>query len=234
MRIGFGGSALAGFALPEAAASVRLLLPTPGSNELVMPAWNGNEFLLADGSRPAIRTLTPRRFDETALELDVEVVLHGSGIASEWAERAQPGDTVAISGPGRGYTVDASAPAFVLAGDETAMPAIAQLLETVPARAPIEVHIELAASNARIPLPEHPGATVSWHDATTGDPPGEALVNAIRRAAIPEDARVWAAGEAAAMQRIRRHLFDERGIARAQTTIRGYWKVGRGGDTDED
>jgi NADPH-dependent ferric siderophore reductase len=233
MRIRLGGSALAGFALPEPAASVRLLLPSPGSNELVMPAWNGNEFLLADGTRPAIRTLTPRRFDDASLELDVEIVLHGTGIASEWAAHAQPADIVAISGPGRGYTIDASASAFVLAGDETAVPAIAQLLETISAGATIEVHIEIAATDARIALPEHRGATVVWHDATTGDPPGGALVNAIRSAVIPDGARVWAAGEAAAMQRIRRHLFDERGIARAHTTIRGYWKVGRGGDVDE-
>ena len=41
-----------------------------------MPAWNGNEFLLPDGSRPAIRTLTPLRIDTDGLELDVEVVLH--------------------------------------------------------------------------------------------------------------------------------------------------------------
>ena len=91
MRLVLGGSALSGFALPEPAASVRLLLPAPGSNELVMPMWNGNEFLLADGSRPAIRTLTPRRFDENELELDVEVVLHGTGIASQWAERGTTG-----------------------------------------------------------------------------------------------------------------------------------------------
>jgi NADPH-dependent ferric siderophore reductase len=234
IRIGLGGPALAGFALSEPAASVRLLFPSPGANELAMPTWNGNEFLLADGNRPAIRTLTPRRFDETTLALDVEIVLHGSGIAAQWAARAQPGDTVAVSGPGRGYTVDASAPAFVLAGDETAMPAIAQLLETIPAGATIDVHIEVAEDVARIALPEHPGTTIVWHDAVAGAPPGEALVDAIRTAVIADDARVWAAGEAAAMQRIRRHLFDDRGVARGRTTIRGYWKVGRGGDTDTD
>jgi NADPH-dependent ferric siderophore reductase len=43
---------------------------------------------------------------------------------------------------------------------------------------------------------------------------------------------VWAAGEAAAVQRIRRHLFEERSMARAHTTVRGYWKHGRAGDTD--
>jgi NADPH-dependent ferric siderophore reductase len=44
---------------------------------------------------------------------------------------------------------------------------------------------------------------------------------------------VWAAGEAAAMQRLRKHLFEERDIPRARTTIRGYWKHGRAGGDDE-
>jgi len=38
-----------------------------------MPSWNGNEFLLADGRRPTIRTFTPRRVDPEALELDLDV-----------------------------------------------------------------------------------------------------------------------------------------------------------------
>jgi NADPH-dependent ferric siderophore reductase len=38
---------------------------------------------------------------------------------------------------------------------------------------------------------------------------------------------VWVAGEAAAMQRIRTHLFDGRGLTRSQATVRGYWKLGR-------
>ena len=36
------------------------------------------------------------------------------------------------------------------------------------------------------------------------------------------------AGEAAAVQRIRHHLFDERGLSRSHAVVRGYWKHGRG------
>jgi NADPH-dependent ferric siderophore reductase len=46
--------------------------------------------------------------------------------------------------------------------------------------------------------------------------------------------RVWAAGEAAAVQRIRRHLFQDRQLPRAQATVRGYWKHGRSGGADDD
>ena len=36
------------------------------------------------------------------------------------------------------------------------------------------------------------------------------------------------------MQRIRRHLFQARGLPRTQALVRGYWKFGRSGDSDDD
>jgi NADPH-dependent ferric siderophore reductase len=226
------GDELAGFTVELPAASVRLLLPPPGTTELVIPEWNGNEFLLPDGSRPTIRTFTPRRVAADPPALDVEVVLHGGGAASAWAERAAAGAVVAVSGPGRGYAVDRDAPRFLLAGDETAIPAISQLLEALPAETPVDVHIEVAQPDARLVLPSHPHANVAWHDLAAGAAPGDALVTAIRDAHIAAEARVWVAGEAAGVQRVRRHLFAERGLPRAQASVRGYWKRGRAGDAE--
>ena len=226
-RITLGGKELEGLIVTEPAASMRLLLPSLDTNELVIPTWNGNEFLLPGGRRPSIRTLTPRRVDEARLELDVEIVLHGRGVASRWAEAAEPGAVAAVSGPGRGYTVDHEATAFLLAGDETAIPAISQLLEALPTETPNQVHIEVARPDARLALPRHPRAVIEWHDLPPGAAPGDALVTAVRNADLSPGARVWAAGEAAAMQRIRRHLFEERSWSRGDTTVRGYWKHGR-------
>ena len=227
------GPALSGFAVEEPAASVRLLLPASSGEDLVVPIWNGNEFLLPDGRRPTIRTFTPRRFDPATLELDVEAVIHGAGVASQWALAAKPGTPAAISGPGRGYTIDADAPGFLLAGDETAIPAISQLLEVLPPETPTQVHIEIAQVDARIALPHHASAAVEWYEQAAGGAPGNALVAAVVAAEFVPGTRVWVAGEAAAVQRIRRHLFDERGLTRAGTTVRGYWKHGRAGDDDE-
>src|SRR5713226_3788182 len=84
VRVTLAGPDLGGLTIEHPAASVRLLLPSPGAHELVIPSWNGNEFLLPDGRRPTIRTLTPRRVDPEAFELDVEIVVHGGGVASEW------------------------------------------------------------------------------------------------------------------------------------------------------
>jgi NADPH-dependent ferric siderophore reductase len=212
---------------------VRLLLPSPGAPDLDMPTWNGNEFLLPDGRRPAIRTFTPRRVDDDAQELDLEIVVHGHGVASEWAEAARPGDQVAIAGPGRGYVVDPDASGFLLAGDETAIPAISQLLEALPAESSVQVQIEVSQPDARLALPDHPRASVEWRDLPPDASPGDALVPAICDAELSAGTRVWAAGEATAVQRIRRHLFEDRGMSRAQATVRGYWKHGRSGDTDD-
>jgi NADPH-dependent ferric siderophore reductase len=228
VRVTLSGPDLEGFVVDQPAASVRLLIPSQGTSELVIPTWNGNEFLFGDGRRPTIRTFTPRRFDPETLELDVEIVIHEGGAVASWAQKTTPDDPAAISGPGRGYAIDRAAPAFLLAGDESALPAICQLIEILPAETPVDVHVEVAHPDARLELPDHPRLTVTWSNRAPDASPGDALIASIRSAAIDLDARVWAAGEAAAMHKIRRHLFEDRGLPRAQATVRGYWKVNRG------
>ena len=230
VRVTLAGDELDGFTVTKPAASVRLLIPERGTTELVVPAWNGNEFLLAGGRRPTIRTFTPRRTDPAALELDLDIVVHGGGAASMWVDQVSEGSAAAISGPGRGYDIDATAPAFLLAGDETAIPAMSQLLEHLPPNAPRRVVIEVAhptrGPSTTIRCTRLPHGSI----CAKGAQPGDALFEAITAAPIAAGEKIWIAGEAAAMQRIRRHLFDERGVTRRDATVRGYWKHGRAGD----
>jgi NADPH-dependent ferric siderophore reductase len=223
LRIVLGGPELDGFAIESPASSVRLLLPAPGADRLEMPTWTGNQFELASGERAPIRTFTPRNFDAGRLELTLDVVLHDHGAATDWARQAEIGDEAAISGPGRSENLDPAARSFLLVGDESAIPAIAQLLESIEADRTIEVHIEIAHPDARFELPTHPQATITWHDATTGAAPGDSLIAVVVGLGELADA-VWIAGEAAAVQRLRTHLFDERGRTRTSVTARGYWK----------
>jgi NADPH-dependent ferric siderophore reductase len=220
VRVTLAGAELTGLPVPEPAASVRLLIPSHGRSELVIPEWNGNEFLLPDGQRPLIRTFTPRFFRPELNELDLDIVIHEGGATSGWALAASPGDPAAVSGPGRGYTLDPEATRFVLAGDETAIPAIAQLLETLPSDKSVEVLIETREREARLDLPPHPMADAKWLY-----PPGTALVPAIRDVALNPGVRLWVAGEAAAMHQIRQYLFKERSLPRSHATVRGYWKL---------
>ncbi len=224
-RFVLGGPELAGFAIDEPAASVRLLLPG-ADGTLEMPRWTGNQFELADGSRAPIRTFTPRSFDADTLDLAIDIVVHDHGAASDWAGAASIGDEVAISGPGRGYAIDAEASAYLLAGDETAIPAISQLLEELPSSMPVRVILEIVDPSARLDLPAGEATEIAWHELPAGAEPGTAMIDAIT--ALDElPPAVWVAGEAAAIQRIRKHLFDERGLPRSAATVRGYWKQGR-------
>lgn len=224
-RVVLGGTELDGLEITEPAASVRLLLPPRGADAIVMPTWTGNQFELPDGERAPIRTFTPRHMDAEALELTVDFVVHGSGAASDWVSGARRGSEIAVSGPGRGYEVDPSS-AHLLAGDETAIPAMSQLLEVLPPEVPVTVHVEIADASGRIDLPTHGGATIRWHELAEDAQPGDALLAAIESTDQLPGA-IWVAGEAAGVQRIRKHFFEVRGLSRSDATVRGYWKKGR-------
>ncbi len=279
VRVTLSGSELVGLERGAPASSVRLLLPGPQG--LVLPTWNGNEFLDADGSRPRLRTLTPLavRDDGQAAELDVDVVLHDDSPLSSWVRTVGSGDggsgsvgqarvgsggvgqggvgqggvgsgdQVAISGTGAGYEIDPTASSFLLLGDESAIPAICVLMGELPAGVELQVHLELRDAAHTVTLPERPGAQVHWHVAGAGAPPGESLVAAVEamtagemtadvstagqpageaaaRLSIDEGTRIWAAGEAAAVQRIRK-LLAAADVPRSHAVVRGYWKVAR-------
>ncbi len=219
-RVTLQGEGIAAMEPHGVAASVRLLLP--GADGPVLPEWNGNEWLLADGTRPAIRTLTPLERDGD--RLDVLVVRHDGGPLSAWAGEASPGARAAVSGPGRDSAPTPNGAAYLIAGDEAAVPAIGQVLAHLQSAGTVTVMIETSHPDDPAPMPDRLDATVTWL-ARSGSP-GEALVAAVEGFALPEGILVWAAGEAAAMHRIRRHLTAS-GVPRTHTTVRGYWKHGK-------
>jgi hypothetical protein len=101
-----------------------------------------------------------------------------------------------------------------------------RLLEAMPPELTVTVLIELTEPEARLKLHAGPATSVRWLDLPDGSPPGTAMIEAIENLRVMPEV-VWVAGEAAAMQRIRTHLFDERNLTRSQATVRGYWKLGR-------
>ena len=230
-RVTFSGPDLEGLRVTQPASSIRVLLPGPGVPELVLPSWNGNEFLLPDGTRPSIRTFTPRRLDVDALELDVDIVIHDGGLAARWVGSAEPGDPVAISGPGRGYDIDRAATAFVLAGDETAIPAICQF-RSRPSPGGYRCR---CASRSRTPtlvssfpttwVPPSRGTT--WSPVpprgTRSSPPCAPRHSPPTRGSGWPARRPPCSASAPSSSSI--------GASRAAgATVRGYWKQGRSGD----
>lgn len=228
LRLTLAGDGVRELKVDEPAASVRLLVPNPGTDELVIPEWDGNEFLLPDGTRPALRTFTPLRVDNVDGTLDLEIVRHPGGAVSEWAEHVEPGALAAISGPGTGYSYPDRARHLIVLADETALPAALQLASMAPASLTSTIHVEIVRGDAVIDVDLRDGDSIEWHVTEPDVTPGARLVDVVRSLEeVPDGTDVWAAGEASAMHAIRTHLFDTLGVERKRATVRGYWKPAR-------
>src|SRR5699024_9289674 len=104
--------------------------------------------------QPRTRTFTVRYFDEAASELAIDLVDHGGeGLAAPWAAALVRGDEFTVLGPGGGYAPDPAADWHLLVGDESAMPAIAVSLESMPADAQHHVVLEVGDQRDHQSLP---------------------------------------------------------------------------------
>jgi NADPH-dependent ferric siderophore reductase len=176
---------------------------------------------------PVVRTYTVRRWLPEVPEMWLDFVVHGdAGIAGPWAATAKPGDPVRFNGPGGGYAPDAGADWHLLAGDESALPAIAAALESMPEGARVEAFIEVSDAAEEQPLTTTANTRVTWLHRG-GRPVGDALVCAVRGLAFP-DGRVHAFvhGEATFVKALRGHLRLDRGLPISQLSISGYWRQG--------
>ena len=230
-----GGDALEGFATAAPTSHLKVFLPADGQTAPILPEYTPDGVVRAeDGPPPAVRTYTPRRFDEASGTLEIQFVLHGAGPASEWADRASVGDQLAVAGPGGRFSMDPAAERWWIAGDESAIPAVGTLLEALPDSAAAEVHLEVAGPDDEIELASPGKTTITWHHRRTPDAWGTELDEAARGAAIADGTRVWVACEAAAMRGIRRYFLGERRLPASSLVTRGYWRLGAANHPDHD
>lgn len=227
-RITLGGEQLAGYPGHGPDQRIKMFFPVAGQDRPAMPrASSGGPVWPPGEPRPVIRTYTVRRHDPTAGELDVDFVLHGAhGPAAAWAAAAAPGDQVGVSEPGGRYRPDPEAEVHLVIGDESALPAIATVLEALPARSTALVYVEVADAAEEQPL--HSPATATMHWLHRRDrPPGAALLAAVREAPLTPAARcqAWVSAESSTVRDIRSFLLDERGLTRRQVYATGYWRA---------
>ncbi|QRX90808.1 siderophore-interacting protein [Streptomyces noursei] len=221
---------------------LKLLFPRPGQTAPRLPEapagddgmrWYQAFLALPEDERPWMRSYTVRAYDPERQWLTVDFVLHGAhepaGPATRWAATASVGDTLARYGPSAVYArplpLDAPGP-ILLAGDETALPAIGSLAEALPATARATAWIEIADGAEEQPLPTRADLTVHWvhRDRAAAGPDG-ALLTAVRAARLPADpALAWLAGEAGAVRSLRRHLIADRGLDKRRIEFAGYWR----------
>jgi NADPH-dependent ferric siderophore reductase len=197
---------------------------------------------LPAAKQPVVRTLTVRRADPAAREIAIDVVVHGEhGAAGQWAATAEPGQPVYLMGPSGAYAPDPAADWHLLAGDESALPAISVALEALPANAIGQVFIETAEPGDEIPLTAPDGVQVDWiyrggrADLVGEDRAGDhaPLIEAVKSAPwLPGQVQVFIHGEAqAVMHNLRPYIRKDREVAAKWASISGYWRRGRTEET---
>lgn len=229
IRVTLAGPELADLPVVAPDGYLKLFFPRPDEIEPHVPAledddvggWFRRYLALPDDVRPPMRTFTLRRRREDPVEFDVDFVLHDEGPARDWALRAVPGEHIAFTGPYGLYAPRDEHDGVLLAGDETAVPAMAAIVEDLPPgrRAVVLAAVRDVTEQQRW---ETAGdVEVVW---TTPD----ALADRLRELDLPgERPYVWLAGEASQVKLMRRHVVRERGVPKGDVCFTGYWRRGR-------
>jgi NADPH-dependent ferric siderophore reductase len=172
------------------------------------------------------RNFTVRAYRPEAAEIDVDFFLHGdAGRASAWADRAGPGDTVGYAGPRMHWTPRPEAAWSVLAADETGLPALLAILETLPRGHRAIALAEIHDDGERLDYESEADVDLRWL-SRGGRPPGTTTVlpDAVAALELPPGAgQAWGGGEALAMRGVRQAL-RAAGLPRESTDVMGYWK----------
>lgn len=214
----------------DAGYHVRLLLP-PGGKEPVWPYMSADGRLTwPDGDNTLVsRVYTIRNVDMGSGMVEIDFVLHDTpGPAAAWAVQAQPGDIIGLLGPSGGKVPPADH--YIIAGDETALPAVSRLLGDLPVHCRGIAFIEVQNRDEiqQISHPEnvelrwlprgsaHPGTTNLLQDA----------IAALPRPSAQETYFAWISCEFTACNAIRTHLRKNWGATKGSYLATSYWRRG--------
>ena len=235
VRLTLGGEGFAAYRDKDATDKyVKLLFADPALGLEPPYDLDALRARLAPERMPVRRTYTVRRVDAEARTLQVDFVVHGDdGIAGPWAAAARPGDTVCFSGPGGMYRPDPEADWHLLAGDESALPAISAALEAMDDSARGIAYLEVAGPADELELAAPPGVAVRWlHRGGVFTPESTLLAAAVMDGVwLPGRVQVFAHGEREMVKALRRYLADEKGVDRRRMSLSAYWAFGRAEDT---
>ena len=226
----FGGEALADFPTGAETATIKLLLPHAGQD------WENYLLSLAgSGDKPLKRTYTILEFRADTCELDILFALHPNpGPATRWAQQANPGASIAFSGPGRVHRIDSDADWFLLVGDMSAQAAVCANIKLLPDTAQGYVLLETndPVDQRDILLPDK--VKLRWVTRPHQEPYSNALAEAVRcvdwLAGTPS---IWIAGESEFVREMRTFLVNDRLVHRDHRHTSGYWQTGYTEDTHQ-
>jgi NADPH-dependent ferric siderophore reductase len=218
-RITLGGPELAGFVSLGSDDHIKLMFAQNAAEQAALQSPTFS--IKGDGPQPAMRDYTPRRFDLSLGELDIDFVLHGDGPASTWAEQAQVGQHLYIGGPRGSMIVPDIFDSYLLIGDETALPAIARRLEELPAGRRVLAVIEIADAAEQQALQSAAEVDVIWVLRGQAD-----LLDTVRTLALPSGALyTFVAMETKLSRQVRRVLLDTHKVDEAFLKAVGYWRA---------
>ena len=218
-RITLGGPELAGFVSLGSDDHIKLMFAQNAAEQAALQSPTFN--IKGDGPQPAMRDYTPRRFDLSLGELDIDFVLHGDGPASTWAEQAQVGQQLYIGGPRGSMIVPDIFDSYLLIGDETALPAIARRLEELPAGRRVLAVIEIADAAEQQALQSAAEVDVIWVLRGQAD-----LLDTVRTLTLPSGALyTFVAMETKLSRQVRRVLLDTHKVDEAFLKAVGYWRA---------
>lgn len=200
MRFVFSGKDVALMRTLAPDQRVKLFFPSANGATPNLPKygdWQAARRNLAPEHTPPMRTYTIRDLRPDVGELDIDFVLHGeTGPASRWAVRANIGDPLQIVAPNAAYHADPGGYEWLppqgmrnvlLIGDETALPAIAGILEqlaTHPDSPQVQAFIEVPEESDCLALVCGLHAKVHWLPrATLHKRHGEGMMLAARELA---------------------------------------------------
>ena len=218
-RITLHGPDLTGFISLGTDDHVKLIFATTPEEQAALDSFVPGA--PSDGPKPVMRDYTPRRYDSASGELDIDFVLHGDGPAASWAEQAEPGQFLHIAGPRGSMIVPDIFDSYLLIGDETALPAIARRLETLPAHRNALVVVEVADQGEQQVFDSQAQVDVIW--IVRGE---QNLLDVTRRLEMPEGKLyAWVATESGLSRKLRRVLLDEFGLEEEFVKAAGYWRI---------
>ena len=218
---------MTGFVSPGHADHIKaFFFPQGTPSELPPVGPNGAQF--PPGTRREMRDYTPRYWSVDGGWIDLDFVLHGDGPASGWAAAARIGDTLVIGGPRGSQVVPLAFDWYLLAGDETALPAIGRRIEELPAGAKVLALIEVDNAAEEQRFDTEADLTLTYLHRN-GAPAGTTslVLDAARAATFPEGvAYAYIAGEVGMAKSVRAHLTESRGFNPEYVKAAGYWRLG--------
>jgi NADPH-dependent ferric siderophore reductase len=208
----------------------RVTLHAPTLTALpLQPAQDVGLVFTDPGTRRELRRrYTIRAADRAAGTVVLDGILHGHGPGATWFATAEPGWEVTLVGP-RGKVAIARADWHLFVGDESALPAFAELAAALPSHARAQAVIEVEDAAEEQPLSASGAVAITWvHRSGTPAGHAEGLAAAVAAAALPSGiGAAYLLGESRAMIALRA-VVVERGIAADDVFIKGYWNRGRG------